>query len=127
MANLDLIENEGLVDRAAERGALHARAASRGVRRSPARRRGARHGADRRARVRRATRIPPSAFDPALKVAARVTRRCLELGLITRALPAADTISFSPPFVITEDEVGELVRITRQAVDEVAAELRSEA
>jgi hypothetical protein len=29
--------------------------------------------------------------------------------------------------VITEDEVEEMVRITRQAVDEVAAELRSEA
>jgi L-2,4-diaminobutyrate transaminase len=59
-------------------------------------------------------------------VAARVTRRCLELGLITRALPSADTISFSPPLVITEDEVAELVRIARQAVDEVAAELRRE-
>ena len=47
--------------------------------------------------------------------------------MITRALPAADTISFSPPFVITEDEVAEMVRITRQAVDDVAAELRSEA
>ena len=34
--------------------------------------------------------------------------------MITRALPAADTISFSPPFVITEDEVGELVRIARR-------------
>jgi L-2,4-diaminobutyrate transaminase len=42
-------------------------------------------------------------------------------------LPAADTISFAPPFVISEDEVGELVRITKQAVDDVAAELRSEA
>ncbi len=55
-----------------------------------------------------------------------MARRCLEHGLITRALPAADTISFSPPFVITEDEVGELVRIARLAVDEVAAELRAE-
>ena len=70
---------------------------------------------------------PATPFDPSRKVAARITRRCLELGVITRALPAADTISFSPPFVITEDEVGEMVRITRQAVDEVTAELRSEA
>ena len=42
LANLDVIENEGLVARAAERGALHARAAPRGVRRPSARRRGAR-------------------------------------------------------------------------------------
>ena len=55
-----------------------------------------------------------------------MTQRCLEHGLITRALPAADTISFAPPFVITEEDVGELVRIARLATDEVAAELRSE-
>jgi L-2,4-diaminobutyrate transaminase len=70
---------------------------------------------------------PAVPFDPSLKIAARVTQRCLELGLITRALPAADTISFAPPFVITEDEIGELVRIARRAIDDVAAELRSEA
>ena len=74
-----------------------------------------------------ASKDPAERFDPALKVAARITRRCLELGLITRALPAADTISFSPPFVISEDEIGELVQISRQAVDDVAAELKSEA
>ena len=78
-------------------------------------------------RVRRAQGSCRARSTRRSRSAARVTRRCLELGLITRALPAADTISFSPPFVITEDEVGELVRITRQAVDEVAAELRSEA
>ena len=44
-------------------------------------------------------------FDPSLKVGARITRACLERGVITRALPAADTISFSPPFVISEDEI----------------------
>ena len=33
---------------------------------------------------------------------------------------------FAPPFVITEDEVAELVRIARAAVDDVAAELRDE-
>ena len=108
-------------------GRAAARAAPRGVRRSSARRRGARDGADRGARVRRAQGSRRAVRSRRSRSRARVTRRCLELGLITRALPAADTISFSPPFVITEDEVGELVRITRQAVDEVAAELRSEA
>ena len=57
-----------------------------------------------------AGRDPATPFDPSRKVAARITRRCLELGVITRALPAADTISFSPPFVITADEVEEMVR-----------------
>lgn len=126
MANLDVIENEGLVVRAVERGAqMHALLHEafddhplvgevRGT---------ALIGALEFV----ARKDPAERFDPALKVGARVTRRCLELGLITRVLPAADTISFSPPFVITEDEVGELVRIARRAVDDVAAELRSEA
>jgi len=126
MANLDLIENEGLIAKAAERGAqMHALL---------------REAFDDHPLVGEvrgtaliaalefvARKDPAEPFDPALKVGARITRRCLELGLITRALPAADTISFSPPFVITEDEVGELVRIARQAVDDVAAELRNEA
>ena len=126
LANLELIENEGLLARAAERGAqmqalLH-------------------DAFDEHSLVGEvrgtaligalefvAEREPAKPFDPSLKVAARITRRCLELGMITRALPAADTISFSPPFVITEDEIGEMVRITKQAVDDIAAELRSEA
>jgi L-2,4-diaminobutyrate transaminase len=126
MTNLDLIESEGLVARAAQRGALMNALLHDAFDDHPL-----------VAEVRGTALIgalefvsrkdPAERFDPALKVGARVTRRCLELGLITRALPASDTISFSPPFVITEDEVGELVRITRQAVDEVAAELRSEA
>ncbi len=126
LANLELIESEGLLARAAERGAqmqalLHDAfddhplvGEVRGT---------ALIGALEFV----AERDPAKPFAPSLKVAARVTRRCLELGMITRALPAADTISFSPPFVITEDEIGEMVRIAKQAVDDVAAELRSEA
>jgi L-2,4-diaminobutyrate transaminase len=125
MANLDLIEHEGLIDAAATRGAqlqslLHETFDEHplvGEVRGTALIAALEFVAD---------RDPPKPFEPALRVAARVTRRCLELGLITRALPAADTISFSPPFVITEDEVVELVRIARQAVDDVAAELRAE-
>ena len=60
----------------------------------------------------------------ALKVGPRVFKRCLELGLITRALPAADTIAFSPPFVVAEAELDEMIAIARQAVDDVAEELR---
>jgi len=59
------------------------------------------------------------------RVGARVTQRCLERGLITRALPDADTIAFSPPFVVTEDEIDEMVSTARAAADDVAAELRA--
>ncbi len=126
MANLDLIENEGLVAAAGVRGAQLQALLHDAFDEHPLV--GEVRGTALIAALEFvAEKDPPAPFDPARKVAARVTRRCLELGLLTRALPAADTISFSPPFVITEDEIVELVRITRQAVDEVAAELRSEA
>jgi len=125
MANLDVIEGEGLVAQAAERGALLQALLREAFDDHPLV--GEVRGTALIAALEFvAGKAPAERFDPALKVGARVTRRCLELGLITRALPAADTISFAPPFVITEDEVGELVRIARQAVDDVAAELRSE-
>lgn len=68
----------------------------------------------------------PTRLDPALAVGARITRACLDRGLITRALPAADTISFSPPFTISEDEIDTAIAITREAVDSVADALARE-
>jgi L-2,4-diaminobutyrate transaminase len=125
ITNLDLIENEGLVAQAAERGTQLNTLLREELADHPLV--GEVRGTGLLAALEFVARKDPAApFDPALKVAARVTRRCLELGLITRALPAGDTIAFSPPFVITEDEVGEIVRIARHAVDDVAAELRSE-
>jgi L-2,4-diaminobutyrate transaminase len=71
-----------------------------------------------------ASRTPPAPFDRSLRVGPRVAQRCLERGLITRALPDADTIAFSPPLVVSDEELDEMVRIACGAVDEVAAELR---
>jgi len=125
LTNLDVIENEGLVAQAGERGRFmheHLREAF------------AEHLLVGEVRGRAligalefvVQRSPAKAFDPALGVAARITRRCLELGVITRALPAADAISFAPPFVISEGEIEEMVVTVRRAVDEIMAELRSE-
>jgi L-2,4-diaminobutyrate transaminase len=126
MANLDVIESEGLLARAEARGALLQTLLHESFDDHPIV--GEVRGMALIAALEFvAAKDPARPFDPSRKVAARITRRCLELGVITRALPAADTISFAPPFVISEDEVGELVRITKQAVDDVAAELRSEA
>ena len=72
-----------------------------------------------------ASRGPARPFDRALAVGQQVARACLERGLITRALPDADTIAFSPPFVVTEEEVDEMVGRAREAVDHVAAALRA--
>ena len=126
MANLDVIEHDGLIEQSATRGKQLQLLLRETFGDHPLV--GEVRGTALIAALEFVARKDPAEpFDPARKVGARVARRCLELGLITRALPSADTIAFSPPLVITEDEIAELVRITRRAVDDVTAELRSEA
>ena len=51
-----------------------------------------------------ARKDPSTAFDPKLTVAARIVKAALARGVISRALPNADTIAFSPPLIITDSE-----------------------
>jgi L-2,4-diaminobutyrate transaminase len=60
-------------------------------------------------------------FDPALKVGAHVSAACLERGLIARAMPHGDILGFAPPLVATRADVDEIVALTKDAVDGVAA------
>lgn len=69
-------------------------------------------------------RSTPVAFDPALKVAPRVVKAAMDRGVIGRALPNADTIAFSPPFIISKAEIDTVVCAFRDAADEVMGELR---
>jgi L-2,4-diaminobutyrate transaminase len=71
-----------------------------------------------------AAKEPLIPFEPVGSVSAAVVKRSRELGVISRALPSADSISFSPPFVVTEPEIDRIVAATRQALDDVAAEMR---
>ncbi len=119
LANLDLLESEGLVEQAAARGA-HLQQRLRETF----------EGHPLVADVRGTGLIAAVEFardgrplDPALKVGARVYARCLDRGVITRALPSADTIAFSPPFVVTEAELDEMIAVSANALDEVANEL----
>jgi L-2,4-diaminobutyrate transaminase len=66
---------------------------------------------------------PLRRFDPAERVAARVTAESRKNGVLTRALPASDTIAFSPPFIVSEAEIDEMVDVTRRALGTVAGEL----
>ncbi|MBN8870821.1 MAG: aminotransferase class III-fold pyridoxal phosphate-dependent enzyme [Solirubrobacterales bacterium] len=70
-----------------------------------------------------AEKDPAVRFDPALGVGRRINQACLERGVISRALPEADTISFSPPFVIEEAEIDQMVSVARDSADQVAKEL----
>jgi L-2,4-diaminobutyrate transaminase len=125
MTNLDVLERDGLLEQASRRGAFMHRRLREELGDHPLV--GEIRGRELIGAVEFvAAREPARKLDATLKVGPRIARRCLELGLITRALPAADTISFSPPFVITEDELDMLARTARRAVDDVFAELRSE-
>jgi L-2,4-diaminobutyrate transaminase len=70
-----------------------------------------------------ASRSPLRAFDRDQRFAARVTAASRAAGVLTRALPASDTIAFSPPLIVTDSEIDEMVDVTRRALDDVTAEL----
>lgn len=122
LANLQLIEDEGLIEQAAATGDfLHEKL--RGA--------FADHPLVGEIRGRKligalefvASKTPMTKFDPSLKIAARIVKQARDRGVITRALPHADTISFSPPFIISRGEIEEVVGRTREAVDVVMDEL----
>jgi L-2,4-diaminobutyrate transaminase len=122
LVNLDIIEQESLVERAGQLGEHLRRRLAETFADHPLV--GEVRGAGFLAAVEFvASRDPLTRFDPALTVGARVNRACLERGVISRALPASDTIAFSPPFVATEEELDEMVAVARAAADAVAAEL----
>jgi 4-aminobutyrate--pyruvate transaminase len=64
-------------------------------------------------------------FDPALKIGPRLTKLGEAEGVILRGL-ANDTVAFSPPLIMTEEEVDEMVERTGRALDALAVQLRRE-
>ena len=64
-------------------------------------------------------------FDPALKVGVRMAALCERHGVITRVLPG-DSLCFSPPLIMTEDEVGEMLDRVGRALDDLTVEVRRE-
>lgn len=56
------------------------------------------------------------AFDPSAKVGMKLTSFAQARGLIGRAI--GDTIAFSPPLIISEDEINEMLGIFSAALDE---------
>ncbi|NDW44221.1 aspartate aminotransferase family protein [Ruegeria sp. PrR005] len=55
-------------------------------------------------------------FDPQRKVGPAIAARMSELGVIARAMPQGDIIGYAPPFCITQDEVDTVVAATADAV-----------
>jgi 4-aminobutyrate--pyruvate transaminase len=64
-------------------------------------------------------------FDPARKAGPRLVKHGEEQGVILRAM-VNDSMGFSPPLVITKDEVTEMLDRVGRALDALAVELRRE-
>lgn len=122
MANLDIVDNDGLVAASARNGAYLHRSLQAAFADHPLV--GEIRGFGLIAAVEFvAAREPPVAFDLKLGVASRIAKKSLAGGVITRALPNADTVAFSPPLIITESEIDKMIEVVRDAVDQVQLEL----
>ncbi len=113
LRNLELIENEKLVERAAQMGArlqtgLQALKEFRFV--------GDVRGLGLICGVELVSDKEAKTADPAL--AAKVTRMCQDRGLRTRNV--GSTLAFSPPLIISEAEVDEIVSILGSVLDSIA-------
>jgi 4-aminobutyrate--pyruvate transaminase len=64
-------------------------------------------------------------FDPKTKVGSRLTKLMEEHGVIGRSV-MNDTLCFSPPLIITEAEIDEMLTRTGKALDELTVQLRRE-
>ncbi|WP_110649505.1 aminotransferase [Salinicola peritrichatus] len=122
MANLDIIEREGLVGNAAETGAYFNARLKQVFGEHPL------VGDVRGQGLMAALEFAPSKgeyapFDPALKVGARVAAAALEENLIARAMPNGDILGFAPPLVIDRGQVDEVIARAKRAVDKVTDEL----
>ena len=122
LANLDLIENERLVENAGNAGSLLNARLHEEFDDHPIV--GEVRGVGLLAAVEFvANKHSKTRFDDGLNVGARVTARCLEKGLIARAMPGGDILGFAPPLCITADEVERVVEIAKGAVADIADEL----
>ncbi|HVZ08328.1 aspartate aminotransferase family protein [Rhodopila sp.] len=64
-------------------------------------------------------------FDPSAKVGGRLARLCEEHGVIARTV-MGDVLCFSPPLVISQQEIDEMLDRVGKALDELTVQLRRE-
>ena len=124
LANLNIIESEGLVGRAADMGALLLKTIKEKCGNHPlvgdVRGCGLMVGVE--AVADRATK---TGFAAALGVSARVRRAAIGEGLLVRSL-SSDVLAFSPPFIVTPEEVQTIASRFLNALDLVASDLEAE-
>jgi L-2,4-diaminobutyrate transaminase len=70
-----------------------------------------------------ADKVKKTELDTSLKAAPTLAKYCVEEGLISRALMQMNALSFSPPLIITESEVDEVVARFQRALNRLTDEL----
>ncbi len=66
---------------------------------------------------------PRRRLAPDLKIASRINARCFEEGLLARAMPFGDIVGLAPPLILDEDGANAIVERLGRAVDHVLGEL----
>jgi L-2,4-diaminobutyrate transaminase len=122
MANIDILLGEDLVGNAARTGAYMQAALRERIAVHPlvGEIRGLGLIAGIQLIADRASRRP---LDAALKVSQQIAARCLEDGLIVRALPVGHVIALAPPLCITREQVDRVVDGLHRAIHAVGEEL----
>ncbi len=64
-------------------------------------------------------------FDPAQKIGVRLAKLCEQHGVILRGLPN-DALAFSPPLIMTTDEIDQMLAGAGRALDELTVQVRRE-
>jgi putrescine aminotransferase len=123
LRNLQILEEERLVERAAEQGA-HLQKKLQELREhelvGDVRGLGLLGGVE-----LVSDRTSKKSFDASLGVARRVWLAALENGVIVRPL-AGDVLAISPPFVISEQQIDRIVDVLHAAIERVGSELSSQ-
>jgi L-2,4-diaminobutyrate transaminase len=65
-------------------------------------------------------------FDPALKLPARILEACYERGLVVRALPSVTSVALSPPLIINQAQVDDIIDRLEDGVNAVIATLSAD-
>jgi L-2,4-diaminobutyrate transaminase len=121
-ANLDVIEQDGIVEQVAGLGDALRDTLAEAVADSPivgeVRGTGMLAAIEFVADPKNKTR-----FDPGHKVGARISATCLDNGLIARAMPHGDILGFAPPLITTREDMIEIAAIVNKSVSRVCDEL----
>ena len=122
IANLTVLDEEGLVANAADVGPYLTEALAEALAGKP--HVGEVRGAGLLAAVELvADRNGPAFFEPAGKAALRVVEAMGRRGVIARAMPQSDIVGFAPPLCLTREQADTIVAATTAAIDEVAPSL----